>query len=541
MNTSSRHFARHHLLLITAQRSLPPPPLPQFFEVYHGPITSRYSEVFWKSMTEALPEDIVKRFDGKAMAIVGIETDQVRKTPEGDVRVPISASYNHHHDTAVVGQGSRLVELPKDDPRVQRAGQGNYIPLSGGKAWVAEEHTPSASGLPTSAMFSDGNGGEYRKSFHAYAPPFAMIVESPETLSGSPMQIDTWNRDKMNISHGGPTPFVPGPVPRTTLAPTTGPDAIYSGLLECPMTTRIGKVFNPGSQSWNETQAAHVFGCTASERSCAHNVSGAAACFAAKLPGLEGANVTSATVHDANTPPGCSVSVGADGGSATITYNTNGASSMCCSGGEALEGSAASLMLKPRLQLSTATGEATITLSGPAGAWFGIGFGATLMIETPYAIIIDGTGAVTERKLANHAAGTLLASSLQLLSNVVEDGTRTVVLSRPLKGASTDHYTFSSTALTLDLVAAVGSSSVFGYHKSRTAATLQLWPSDGKPACVCNEPAVPFGQGSGQIKYLPTGETVGFPPNRCAAYPRGVLIDRRNPTCDLRTCERRWT
>ena len=157
--------------------------------MYHGPLTSRYSEVFWKSMTEDLPDEIVQRFDGKAMAIVGIETDQVRKTPQGDVRVPISASYNHHHDTAVVGKGSHLVDLPKDDPRVKRAGQGNYIPLSGGRAWLPEEHTLSASGVPTSEIFSDGNGGEYRKSFHAYAPPFAMMVESPRTLSGAPMQM----------------------------------------------------------------------------------------------------------------------------------------------------------------------------------------------------------------------------------------------------------------------------------------------------------------------------------------------------------------
>ena len=114
-------------------------------------------------MREDLPADIVKRFDGKVMAIVGIETDQVRKTDKGDVRVPISASYNHHHDTAVVGHGSRLVELPMDHPRVKRAGHGNYIPLSGGTAWLPEEHTPSASGMRTSAMFSDGNGGEYRK------------------------------------------------------------------------------------------------------------------------------------------------------------------------------------------------------------------------------------------------------------------------------------------------------------------------------------------------------------------------------------------
>jgi hypothetical protein len=52
------------------------------------------------------------------------------------------------------------------------------------------------------------------------------------------LQIDTWNRDKMDISgkNPGPVTFVPGPLPAASEAPTASPE--YSGLLECPMTTR---------------------------------------------------------------------------------------------------------------------------------------------------------------------------------------------------------------------------------------------------------------------------------------------------------------
>ena len=50
------------------------------FTVYAGPITSTYAEVFWTSLPEVnLPDDIVKRFKGKGMAVVGFEADQVRK------------------------------------------------------------------------------------------------------------------------------------------------------------------------------------------------------------------------------------------------------------------------------------------------------------------------------------------------------------------------------------------------------------------------------------------------------------------------------
>jgi hypothetical protein len=129
----------------------------EYFEVYHGPLKTTYSQVWWTSTANALPDEFVQRFDGKAIAIVGLEMDQVRRTPHGDVRVPITMSYNHHHDTAVVGKRSELVEVPRDSAAFRAAGR-DYIRLDGMKAWVAKEHTRSTSGLPSSAMFSDGNG-----------------------------------------------------------------------------------------------------------------------------------------------------------------------------------------------------------------------------------------------------------------------------------------------------------------------------------------------------------------------------------------------
>ena len=38
---------------------------------------------------------LVKRFDGKGMAVVGYETDSVRRTAAGVVSVPINMAYNH--------------------------------------------------------------------------------------------------------------------------------------------------------------------------------------------------------------------------------------------------------------------------------------------------------------------------------------------------------------------------------------------------------------------------------------------------------------
>jgi hypothetical protein len=91
---------------------------------------------------------------------------------------------------------------------------------------------------PSSAFITSGNGGEYRKTLHAFPPGYAVVVDSLTSVSDAPMQIDTWNRDEMDINKADPK-FVPGPLPASSQAPKLNP--MYSGLLECPMTTRITK------------------------------------------------------------------------------------------------------------------------------------------------------------------------------------------------------------------------------------------------------------------------------------------------------------
>ena len=79
---------------------------------------------------------------------------------------------------------------------------------------------------------------------------------------------------------------------------------------------------------------------------------------------------------------------------------------------------------------------ATLTLSGPSTRWYAAGFAATAMADTPYTIVVDGSGAVTERILASHAPGTLLPASIKVVSSVVTAGTRVVTLTRAVVGAT---------------------------------------------------------------------------------------------------------
>jgi len=481
----------------------------EFFDVYSPPIQSTYGEVFWKTLDMVpLPPAIVKRFAGKPMAVVGLEWDQVRRTPQGDVSVPMSVAYNHHYGTNLLGADAELIRVDASDPRVPSSGHGPAVDRDG-TALVVVDRNPS-SHVPNSQAFFSQNGGEARLSFKGFAPGYARPVMSPANFSITAMQIDTWNRDAMNVT--GPTDFVAGPLPRNSYAK---PHAPYSGLLECPMTSRVTKQLD--AEHYVQLHAA----CTdevGSEAECAAVVAQLA------LPGF---TTSAVTVSNASLPSGCSFAVDTGGRRLTASFNTHtprASSSLCGRGRTALVGRAKSLV-DLQLSLDQASPNATFELTGPDGAWFGVGFNARAMADAPWTVIVDGAGRVTERKLGNHEPGAQLPLSVHVLSNTVTAGVRTVVLTRSLQGA---HFSFSLNQTTLNFIAAVGNTVQLAIHKAAAEATLTLL-AVGAPNCVCAKDPPAFGQGGGKFVYE-DGSSVAFK-NLC----KGQVLTQRNPTCDLRT------
>ena len=66
----------------------------------------------------------------------------------------------------------------------------------------------------------------------------------------------------------------------------------------------------------------------------------------------------------------------------------------------------------------------------------------------------------------NAAPGSLLASSVKVLSSTVSDNVRTVVLQRPVVGPTGDHFTFPTSPGDLGVIAAIGDSVSLAYHKA---------------------------------------------------------------------------
>ena len=526
----------------------------EYFEVYSPPIKSQYSQVFWTKLpTVPLPDDIVQRFaGGKGMAVVGFEMDQVIKGTNGapDVSIPINVAYNHHFESDMVGAGAVLERVRADAPGAPPPPAHGHGRPDPDYAYVVRdtrsaEAKAAAGGLPAHAAFGAANGGEYRKSFHGYSPTTAQLIASPEGIAITPMQIDTWHRAKMNKTGG--SPFYPGPVPRTSLAPRAGsPDALYSGLLECPLTTRVRKLVDGA-------YAARIGG-----GACEDGAGGDAPittfseCFeaaAAKLGLPAGTTTTNTTLDDAAHPPGCSVTLPADFATrreAAVTFNMNTNAGVPCAPAVARTSGTVSALVTATggggvalaVALDAGAKTATITLSGPDGVWFGAGFNASAMDDFPWTVVVEGNGTVHERKLATHQPGTLLARQTKTLSDTVVGGRRTVVLTRALKGLTPEHYSFSAASDTyLPVIVAIGSTPTLSYHKAKTATQLALLPA-GAPVCVCARAPAPFGQGKGRLLYAgpgpQSGVSVGFG-NHCPPQPRGDLLAQRNPTCDVRT------
>merc|ERR1719342_122328 len=145
------------------------------------------------------------------------------------------------------------------------------------------------------------------------------------------------------------------------------------------------------------------------------------------------------------------------------------------------------------------------------------------MSDKPYTIVVDGTGNVSERKLGAHDPGSVIDQSISVTSNKVEDGVRTVVMTRDLAGKTSDHYTFDPSTSSIPIISASGLGSVFAYHgpKLRSGGTLKLSAIDA-PTCVCDEGI------KGSINGIP------FHKN-CLDEPKGDLVQQKNPTCWVET------
>jgi len=493
----------------------------EYFDVYSPPIRSQYAQVFWSMMEPVpLPEEIVKRFTNKTMAITGYESDQVMKTPQGDVPVPINHAYNHHYVAWLNSEHAELAEVGVDH---DTSAAGHSMAHGAPTYWTARRKLTApvvkdSAGheIPLSTVFSEGNGGEYRGSYHGYPKGYAQLLHSPATFHINPMQIDTKNRES---SKG---PFKTGPLPKAAYPGV--PEGLrenmaYSGLLECPCTDRIEKRYQ---LSYGTLDVGH----------CPTAVKSEADCFAAGQTMLAADKIVNKTIADASMPNGCSINV--NGSLAEVSWNTAGKAA--CKATSHKLGTAQSLV-SFRLDLEQ---EATMTITGPVDVWFGISPGASSMCLhsvadecqlRPYGIIVAGEE-VTEWYLdvsIDGGRGRLLQPTIKVISNTVKDGLRTVVITRPMQGPQTQYYSFNASSSWMYFLNVKGKSLNYSSwpvsvpdHSGLAKVGLLNFVNDGADTCICETGVV--------------GTLGGNPFHKnCPPPPTSDLAFQQNPTCLVET------
>ena len=103
--------------------------------------------------------------------------------------------------------------------------------------------------------------------------------------------------------------------------------------------------------------------------------------------------------------------------------------------------------------------EATITVRGPPGVWFGVAFGQIRMMPTATAFIITSGSPTTveERTLTDRSEGTLIDSIQgdKIVSDAIVGGMREVVFMRTMAGQG-ESFTFDTTAASVEMMTAMG-------------------------------------------------------------------------------------
>jgi Stress up-regulated Nod 19 len=497
----------------------------EFFDVYSLPIRSIYSQVHWTGHGDIpIPSDVVDRFShGKAMAVVGYEVDQVRvdeKTGE-EVSVPITWAYNHHYMAFLYDRKKAQLVQKATTPETAHMSHGSST------VWVVEPLEEKGSGatatlddlaaIPHWHFFSEGNGGEMRKSYHSYPKGYAQLIQSPDTFSVTPMQIDTWNRNMANAT------FLPGPLPKSSKIRDGA--AGYNPILECPCSDRLPK-------EWGMTYTLDPDH-HADRGAAAGSMDNSTECFGAVSGLIPALHFTHRVIQDPDVDQ-CTATLKEDG----VVLAVWNAAARTPDGKTAGEDDTKNKVVGVARDIVNVTvvmdaeaGLVMMTLSGPSDKWFGVGFGAASMCIKmdsdeclsggPYAVIVEGEH-VEERKLDYHGKGrSLEVPSVVVHSNFISmDGTtRVVKLSRPSEGPSPDFYTFDPKAGSLKIIVATGCDMAFAQHCGHGPNAVHFLPMDTPKSVYRAGIHGSIGDNSFD--------------KSCATQPKGDLVVQNNPTCTV--------
>lgn len=130
--------------------------------------------------------------------------------------------------------------------------------------------------------------------------------------------------------------------------------------------------------------------------------------------------------------------------------------------------------LKAQIDIDGNTNTTTLTLKGPANAWFAIGFGGAAMTSGADIFRTNGS-AIVDAKTTSYALPTAdIRQDWTLISNTVSENTRTIIATRPNDTGDSNDYVFNTNTGSIPVMYAHGSSPSYSNHgrNNRGATTL---------------------------------------------------------------------
>jgi hypothetical protein len=148
----------------------------------------------------------------------------------------------------------------------------------------------------------------------------------------------------------------------------------------------------------------------------------------------------------------------------------------------------AGLAMTAKIDVGT---QVTLTLTGPAGRWFALGFNASSMTNGTDVVGVHSATTLSafDCKLTGFASPvTDPQQNWTITSDVVNAGTRTIIASRALNTGDANDYVFPSTPTAISLIWARSGSATFSYsnhggsNRGVVAASFTLVPPPTPPA-----------------------------------------------------------
>lgn len=124
------------------------------------------------------------------------------------------------------------------------------------------------------------------------------------------------------------------------------------------------------------------------------------------------------------------------------------------------------------LAISSATNKTTMTLVFPDNVWFAIGFGGSNMSSGADVFRTDGTAIVDAKSTGRFLPSADASQDWVLVSNNTSGGVRTMVVERDNNTGDTDDFVFSSSAATIPIMWAHGTSTSYAYHGGNKGGTV---------------------------------------------------------------------